>query len=141
MKKKGLVSKCNVARFKPQKQKCNEEPIQNELQRQFIGQAPYAAAVSDLTYVRMNYKWNYVCILVDLFNREIISYSAGSHRDAQLLYDAFEAVKTDLRRIQMFYSDRGREFKNDFIDQVIETFQIKRSLSMRDAPMIMLWQK
>ncbi|MPM93351.1 IS3 family transposase ISClsp1 [bioreactor metagenome] len=134
MKKKGLVSKYTVAQFKPQKQKCNEEPIQNELQRQFTGQTPYAVVVSDLTYVRVNYKWNYVCILVDLFNREIIGYSAGSHRDAQLVYDAFATVKTDLRRIQMFHSDRGREFKNDLIDQVIETFQIKRSLSMKGCP-------
>jgi transposase InsO family protein len=89
MKKNGLVSKYTIAQFKPQKQKCNEEPIQNELKRQFTGQAPYTVVVSDLTYVRVNYKWNYVCILVDLFNREIIGYSAGIHKDAQLVYDAF----------------------------------------------------
>lgn len=40
MKKKGLVSKYTVAQFKPQKQKCNEEPVQNELKRQFTGQTP-----------------------------------------------------------------------------------------------------
>jgi hypothetical protein len=31
--------------------------------------------------------------LVDLFNREIISCSAGIHKDAQLVYDAFASVK------------------------------------------------
>jgi len=35
------------------------------------------AVVSDLTYVRVNQKWHYVCLFVDLFNQEIISYSAG----------------------------------------------------------------
>lgn len=134
MKKKGLVSRYTVAQFKPQKQKYNEELVQNELQRQFTGQGPYAVVVSDLTYVRVNYKWNYVCILVDLFNREIIGYSAGVHKDAQLVYDAFATVKTDLSNIQMFHSDRGGEFKNELIDQVIETFQIKRSLSMKGCP-------
>jgi putative transposase len=83
MKKLGLVSKYTVAQFKPHRQKCNEEPVKNELNREFNGQAPYAVVVSDLTYVRVNYKWNYVCILVDLFNREIIDYSAGIHKDAQ----------------------------------------------------------
>lgn len=34
----------------------------------------------------------------------------------------------------MFHSDRGSEFKNAMIDQVIETFQIKRSLSMKGCP-------
>ncbi|QDR80269.1 IS3 family transposase ISClsp1 [Sporomusa termitida] len=76
--------------------------------------------VSDLTYVRVNYKWNYVCILIDLFNREIIGYSAGIHKDAQLVYDAFATVKTDLRKIQMFHSDRGSEFKSELIDEVLQ---------------------
>lgn len=134
MNRKGLVSKYTVAQFRPQKQNCNEDPVRNELKRQFTGQEPYAVVVSDLTYVRVNYKWNYVCILVDLFNREIIGYSAGVHKDAQLIYDAFATVKTDLRKIQMFHSDRGSEFKNDLIDQVIKTFQIKRSLSMKGCP-------
>lgn len=134
MKKLGLVSKYTIAQFKPHKEKCNDAPIKNELNRQFDGQAPYAVVVSDLTYVRVNYKWNYVCILVDLFNREIIGYSAGIHKDAQLVYDAFATVKTDLRRIQMFHSDRGNEFKNKLIDEVIDAFKIKRSLSVKGCP-------
>ena len=134
MKKLGLVSKYTVAQFKAHKQKCNEDPIRNELNRECNGQAPYGVVVSDLTYVRVNYKWNYVCVLVDLFNREIIGYSAGIHKDAQLVYDAFAAVQTDLRKIQMFHSDRGSEFKNEIIDTVISTFQIKRSLSMKGCP-------
>ena len=80
MKKLGLVSKYTVAQFKSSRQKCNEYPVKNELNRQFTGQAPCAVVVSDLTYVRVNYKWNYVCILVDLFNREIIGYSRHSQK-------------------------------------------------------------
>lgn len=134
MKKLGLVSKYTVAQFKPHKQKCNEDTIKNELNREFNGQAPYAVIVSDLTYVRVNYKWNYVCILIDLFNREIVGYSAGIHKDAQLVYDAFATVQTDLRNIQMFHSDRGSEFKNELVDEVISTFGIRRSLSMKGCP-------
>ena len=134
MKKLGLVSKYTVAQFKPHKQTCNEDPIKNELNREFNGQDPYAVVVSDSTYVRVNHKWNYVCILVDLFNREIIGYSAGNHKDAQLVFDAFATVQTDLRNIQMFHSDRGSEFKNELVDEVISTFGIKRYLSMKGCP-------
>jgi len=134
MKKLGLISKYTVAQFKVHKQKCNEDPVKNELNREFNGQKPYAVVVSDLTYVRVNYKWNYVCVLVDLFNREIIGYSAGMHKNAQLVYDAFATVKTDLRKIQMFHSDRGSEFKNELLEKVITTFEIKRSLSMKGCP-------
>jgi len=87
-----------------------------------------------MTYVRVNYKWNYICILVDLFNREIIGYSAAIHKDAQLVYDAFATVQTDLRSIRLFHTDRGNEFKNQIIDDMLTAFHIQRSLSMKGGP-------
>lgn len=134
MKRLGLISKYTVAQFKPHRDKCNEAPIKNELNRQFNDQPAYGVVVSDLTYVRVNYKWNYICILVDLFNREIIGYSAGIHKDAQLVYDAFATVQTDLRNIRLFHTDRGNEFKNQIIDDMLTVFHIQRSLSMKGCP-------
>ena len=90
--------------------------------------------VSDLTYVRVDGKWNYVCILLDLFNREIIGYSAGAKKDAQLVYKAFTTVKYKLDDINIFHTDRVNEFKNNIIDGLIDTFNIKRSLSKKGCP-------
>lgn len=36
--------------------------------------------------------------------------------------------------IQLYHTDRGREFKNVLIDKALETFDIKRSLSMKGNP-------
>ncbi len=47
---------------------------------------------------------------------------------------AFASVKGDLRQIQLFHTDRGSEFKNLTIDEIINTFKIKRSLSMKGYP-------
>ncbi len=134
MKKLGLVSSYTIAAFHPHKDKCNESSVRNELNREFNNQKQHAVVVSDLTYVRVNYKWNYVCVLIDLFNREIIGYSAGAHKNAELVYDAFATVKADLNTIQMFHTDRGSEFKNQIIDEMLDVFQIKRSLSMKGCP-------
>ena len=134
MKRLGLVSSYTIAAFHPHKNKCNESSVKNELNREFNNQKKYAVVVSDLTYVRVNYKWNYVCVLIDLFNREIIGYSAGAHKNAELVYDAFATVKADLNTIQMFHTDRGSEFKNQLIDEMLDVFQIKRSLSMKGCP-------
>lgn len=134
MKKRHLESAYSKSRFRVHTGKCNESPIPNELDRQFNGQSQYAAVVSDLTYVRVNYKWNYICILVDLFNREIIGYSAGRNKDANLVYDAFATVKANLGEIQLFHTDRGSEFNNQLIDEVLSTFNIKRSLSLKGCP-------
>jgi len=87
-----------------------------------------------LTYVRVNYKWNYVCILLDLFNREIIGFSAGSRKTADLVFNAFATFDVSLDQIQMFHTDRGSEFKNYLIDDVLDTFKIKRSLSLKGCP-------
>lgn len=134
MKKNGLVSNYTVAQYKPYVDKCNESKIANELNREFNPDSPYEVVVSDLTYVRVNKKWNYVCFLVDLFNREIIGYSCGPNKDAKLVYKAFAKVKTRLNDITLFHTDRGNEFKNKLIDDVLDTFKIKRSLSMKGCP-------
>jgi len=134
MKQNGLVSNYTVAQYKPHVDKCNESKIANELNREFNPPEAYAAVVSDLTYVRVGNKWNYVCVLVDLFNREIIGYSAGPYKDANLVYRAFSGVKTRLDAITLFHTDRGKEFKNKLVDEVLETFNIKRSLSMKGCP-------
>lgn len=74
------------------------------------------------------------CILLDLFNRQIIGYSAGAPKNAELVYDAFATVDTDLRNVKMFHTDRGSEFNNSLIDDVITTFHIRRSLSLKCCP-------
>ena len=134
MKKKNLESAYSKSRFKVHRGKCNDASTPNELNRQFNSQNRYGAVVSDLTYVRVNCKWNYICILVDLFNREIIGYSAGSNKDASLVYDAFATVKGNLGEIQMFHTDRGNEFNNQTIDNMLKAFQIRRSLSLKGCP-------
>ena len=134
MKEHGLVSAYTIAQFKVHKSTCNEAATPNLLNRKFNPEVPFKAVVSDLTYVRVDGKWNYICLLTDLFNREIIGYSCGRHKDAALVYQAFAKVKANLKQIQLFHTDRGNEFKNRLIDEVMDTFEIKRSLSMKGCP-------
>lgn len=133
MKQSGLISNYTVAQYKPFKSKVNEAPVSNVLARTF-DQEELAVVVSDLTYVRVNGKWNYVCLFVDLYNREIIGYSAGPEKTAKLVYKALSSIKRSLDRIQLFHTDHGSEFKNQLIDKALETFDIGRSLSMKGCP-------
>ena len=36
--------------------------------------------VRDLTYVNVAEKWHYICLFIDLFNREIVGHSAGQEK-------------------------------------------------------------
>ncbi|USK32147.1 IS3 family transposase [Bacillus sp. F19] len=134
MKEQGLVSTYTIAQFKPHASTCNESKQKNELNREFRQKAAYNVVVSDLTYVRVEKKWHYICVFVDLYNREIIGYSAGPQKDVQLVYRAISSIEIDLSKIKLFHTDRGSEFKNKLIDEALATFKIKRSLSMKGCP-------
>ncbi|KJD43303.1 transposase [Paenibacillus terrae] len=134
MKKQGLVSNYTVAQYKPSKNGSNESETQNRLQRQFHQEEPYAVVVSDLTYVRVAGKWHYVCLFVDLFNREMIGFSSGPRKTASLVYQAIASLSVRLDCIQMFHTDRGKEFDNQLISQALETFGVTRSLSAKGCP-------
>ena len=136
MNELGLVSNYTVAQFKPLQSKVNEEAVKNKLDRKYNGQEELAVIVSDLTYVCVNGRWNYVCLFINLFNREIIGQSIGAYKTAELIYKVLSSVKRDLRFIELFHTDRdrGTEFKNKVIDAALKTFGIKRSLSMKGCP-------
>ena len=134
MNEQGLVSKYTVAQFKPHKTLVNESEIGNKLNREFNQNEALKVIVSDLTYVRVKQKWYYICVLVDLYNREIIGYSAGPRKSASLVQRAFSTVKYNLNRLKLFHTDRGSEFKNQFIDETLDTFDIERSLSEKGSP-------
>ena len=43
-------------------------------------------------------------------------------------------MKGNLFDIQLFHTDRGSEFDNMLIDELLDSFQINRSLSMKGCP-------
>ena len=134
MKAQGLVSKYTVAQYKPHKSTVNESEIGNTLNREFNQNEELKVIVSDLTYVRVQQKWHYICVLVDLFNREIIGHSAGPHKTAELVQKAFLTVPYNLSLLRLFHTDRGSEFKNNLIDEALDAFGIERSLSNKGTP-------
>ena len=96
MNEQGLVSTYTIAPHKPRQTPSNESTTANVLNREFKQTKPQRFVVSDLTYVKVQNKWNYVCILLDLFNREIIGHSAGPNKD-----------RTEERRAGKERSSRG----------------------------------
>ena len=70
-----------------------------------------------------------------IFNsRKIIGFSAGRHKDAALVRSAFASICGNLFDIRVFHTDRGSEFDNRLIDDILDAFSIQRSLSMKCCP-------
>ncbi|BDU50852.1 hypothetical protein HLVA_14210 [Haliovirga abyssi] len=53
------------------------------------------------------------------------------NKDSELVINAFSRVKKALDNISIFHTDRGNEFKNKAIDELLKTFDISRSLSKK----------
>ena len=76
----------------------------------------------------------YVCLLVDLADRGIAGHSAGRARDAGLVPGAFATLDFPPADVQVFRTDRGGGFTNTRIDELLDVFDIKRSLSRKGNP-------
>jgi putative transposase len=125
MKKNGLVSNYTIKQFKVIKSKYNEDGVENILNREFNREKNMDVIVSDLTYVNVAGKWNYICLILDLYNREIVGYAAGRNKTASLVYKAFSTIRFNLNKVSLFHTDRGNEFKNKVIDELLCTFGIR----------------
>lgn len=134
MQENGLVSSYTVKQYKVHHSTCNNDNIENRLNRNFNQEKRMKVVVSDLTYVNVGDKWIYICPMLDLYNREIIGYTVGAHKDAELVRKALYSIKYDLRKISLFHTDRGNEFKNRIIEEALEIFDIRRSLSHKGCP-------
>ena len=134
MRKNGLISAYTQKKYKAPKSSTNEDKNPNILKREFDNRAENEVIVSDLTYVRVGNNWNYLCVILDLFNREIVGYSAGKYKDANLVHRAFASIEGNLNNFQIFHTDRGSEFKNYIIADLLKEFDIKHSLSRKGSP-------
>lgn len=93
MRLKGLVSVYTTKKYRPNKDNTNNENKPNILDRHFNEKQRYEVIVSDLTYVRVGNGWNYICILLDLHNREIVGYSCGKNKDTSLFTVLLQLLK------------------------------------------------
>ena len=106
----------------------------NVLARVFSGRAPRTHVAGDLTYVRAGGRWCYVCLLVDMCNREIVGCSCGRRKDSSLVKAALSNVEFPLTDIEVFHSDRGSEFRDAEVGAVLSAFGIERSVSRPGNP-------
>jgi len=68
-------------------------------------------------------------LLVDIATREIIGFAAGRNKDTKLVRTAICRADVDLGGIDIFHTDRGGEFKNEILDDIIHAFGMRRSSS------------
>ena len=134
MNKYNLVSNYTIKQYKKHNLKTNDDTNPNIVDRLFNNRSSLDVIVSDLTYVKVMNKWHYICLILDLFNREIIGFACGKYKDSDLVYKSFKSINYDIKKVNIFHTDWGGEFKNSLIDDLLEFYDIERSLSKKGCP-------
>ena len=134
MREQGMTSAYARKRSEPHRTRVNEARLANILDREFDGYEPRTHLASDLTYVRVGGEWAYVCLLIGLANRGIAGHGADTGRTADLVMAAFATLDFPLTGVEVFRTDRGGGFDNARIDELLDVFDIGRSLSGKGDP-------
>ena len=80
--------------------------IPNLLQRQFTVSRPNVAWVTDITYIRTWQGWFYLAVVLDLFSRKIVGWSAGPTIHREIVLNAVLMAVRDRRpRGTLIHSD------------------------------------
>jgi putative transposase len=88
--------------------------IPNLLKRQFTVTRRNKAWVTDITYIRTWQGWLYLAVVMDLFSRKIVGWSAGPTIQLELVLDAvLMAVRRRRPRRAVIHSDQGTQFGSD----------------------------
>ena len=111
MKEMGLsVAK---PRYKAEHQKSLPRAyFRNLLARQFDQPQPNLIWVSDITYIKVLDQYYYICVVLDLFSRRILSYSISDSINTALTLAAFDDAfqSRDPPQNLMFHSDQGAQY-------------------------------
>ncbi len=106
--------------------------IPNLLQRQFTVTRRNRAWVTDITYIRTWQGWLYLAVVMDLFSRKIVGWSAGPTIHRELVLDAvLMAVRRRRPRRAVIHSDQGTQYGSDAWRRFCRGNQLEPSMSRK----------
>jgi putative transposase len=87
--------------------------------------------VSDITYLQTKEGWAYLCIILDLHSRKIISWAIDKHMEASLVVTALNsAIKTRNCAVDtIFHSDCGGQYKSNAVRNILARSGMKQSMT------------
>ena len=106
--------------------------IPNLLQRQFTVTKPNKAWVTDITYIRTWQGWLYLAVVLDLFSRRVVGWSAGPNIHRELVLDAvLMAVRRRRPSNTLIHSDQGTRYGSDAWRRFCRSNRLEPSMSRR----------
>lgn len=112
------------------------EKKQNILQRQFQVSEPNRVWVSDVTCFKMNGKYIYICVILDLFSRKVIAHGVSPKNSTYLITSTFKRAFQSRGAPQQltFHSDQGAQYTSKAFRKLLRMNKIVQSFSKSGSP-------
>jgi len=105
----------------------------NLLKRNFRAPEPNRVWVSDITYIRTQSGWLYLCVVLDLFSRKVVGWSMKKHMETSLVLSALR-MAYETRKPKpglIFHSDRGVQYASIEFRQKLKEYHMSSSMSRK----------
>jgi putative transposase len=128
MRQEGIAGR-KKRRFRKTTDSNHPDPIApNVLQRNFDVEVPDTAWVTDVTYVWTFEGWLYLAVILDLFSRRVVGWSASANNDRALALSALDRAATARAPApgMVHHSDRGSVYASvDYGDALSKLGAVK----------------
>lgn len=103
----------------------------NHLHQEFNQKAPNIVWASDFAYIKVAGKWYYLCIVMDLFPRKVISWHISAKPDVDLIITTVKKAyqKRNCPFGLMFHSDRGPQYTAFSFMKLLDSLNVVQALS------------
>lgn len=109
----------------------------NLVHRNFKTTKPNEIWVSDITAFKIKGKWQYLCVIIDLYSRKVVGFHISKKSSTQLLSSTFKKAFSDRGKPAglIFHSDQGSQYTSKAFSNLLKENGITQSLSMPGQPL------
>lgn len=103
------------------------------VQRKFKVETRDEVWVSDVTFIKCFTGWLYLCVILDLYSRKVVSWKISMKNDSELIVDALNLaiISRNPSKGLIFHSDRGSNYCSNDVRKLLANNKIRRSNSRK----------
>ena len=105
--------------------------VSNLLERDFRADEPNTRWVTDITYIRTDESWLYLCVVLDLATDIVVGWSMAARQDRELVLRAILMALGQRPGAgpTILHSDRGAQFTSDEYQRFLRDHGLRSSMS------------
>ncbi len=110
--------------------------LKNHLNQNFKATKVNEKWLSDVTYIWMDNSFVYLCVIIDLYSRKVISYKVSYKNNSKLVIETLKEayIKRKFPSGVIFHSDRGSKYTANIVTKLRKEFKFKNSFSDTGNP-------